>query len=205
VACFAGGPPSREPHTELEDEDAAALRSLLSSLPSVSFVCITDTIIPSAATATSPVVPWARSATSASRLYDISSRQNRIPTNTTDMPALCDFSFPSTYRFRSATSGEPTALQVRVRLRDPGGSDMPVVQIGIATNSKGCRLSSNQPRDCCAIAQRRRRCRRQCWAATRQAKMDGIYARPKALKASQPDEEIHLFRPSTERRQRTGS
>ncbi|KAF8532094.1 tetrapyrrole methylase [Gautieria morchelliformis] len=46
------------------------------------------------------------------------------------MPSLCDFSFPATHRFRSAENSEPTALQ-----------------IGIVTNSKGCRLSSRITRE----------------------------------------------------------
>lgn len=94
------------------DEDEAALHSVLSQLPSVSFVCITDTIISSKRN--SSIAP--RSKASASRLYDIACHTYRIPTNTTDMPSLCDFSFPATHRFRSAESNEPTALQVEILL-----------------------------------------------------------------------------------------
>ena len=95
-------------YTTSDDEDEAALHSVLSRLPSVSFVCITDTII----SAKSDVTLAPRSTASASRLYDIVSHTCRIPTNTTDIPSLCDFSFPATHRFRSAESNDPTALQV---------------------------------------------------------------------------------------------
>jgi uroporphyrin-III C-methyltransferase len=94
------------------DEDEAALHSVLSSVPSASFVCITDTMIASR----SNLTLTSRSKASASRLYDIASRTYRVPTNTTDMPSLCDFSFPATHRFRSAESSEPTALQVEILL-----------------------------------------------------------------------------------------
>lgn len=88
--------------------DEAALESVLLSFPSVLFVCITDTIISSGVNA----VLTPRSKESATRLYEIASRNHRIPTNTTDMPTLCDFSFPSAHRFRSPETGESTSLQV---------------------------------------------------------------------------------------------
>ncbi|KIJ54236.1 hypothetical protein M422DRAFT_73763 [Sphaerobolus stellatus SS14] len=116
------------------DEDETALESVLSSLPSVIIVCITDTIIPSGGNA----ILNQRSKASAARLYDIASRRHRIPTNITDMPALCDFSFPSTHRFRSPATDELTPLQ-----------------IGIVTNTKGCRLASRITREIVARLPRR--------------------------------------------------
>lgn len=104
--------------SEKGDEDEVALASVLSSVPSVSFVCITDTLIPSGGNGA--FIP--RSKTSAYRLYDIASRRHRIPTNTTDMPSLCDFSFPSTHRFRSTHTGEATALQVLLSKQYMSGS-----------------------------------------------------------------------------------
>lgn len=92
----------------IDDEDEAALHSVLSQLPSVSFVCITDTIIGSR----SNIASAPRSLTSAARLYNVASQTYRIPTNTTDMPSLCDFSFPATHRFRSTENNDSTALQV---------------------------------------------------------------------------------------------
>ena len=99
--------------SNIDDEDEDALHSVLSRLPSVSFVCVTDTIIASK----NDVHLAPRSKASASRLYDIASHTYRIPTNITDMPSLCDFSFPATHRFRSAGRNEPTALQVEILLR----------------------------------------------------------------------------------------
>ncbi|KAF8512856.1 uroporphyrin-III C-methyltransferase [Hysterangium stoloniferum] len=108
------------------DEDEAALLSILSSVSPVSFLCVTDTIITS--TGNKSLAP--RTKASAIRLYNIASQTHRIPTNVTDMPALCDFAFPATHRFHSVRNGEATGLQ-----------------IGIVTNSKGCRLSSRITRE----------------------------------------------------------
>lgn len=89
----------------VDDLDEAALLSVLTSVSPVSFLCITDTLISSASNAPP------RNRCSAMKLYEIASTVHRIPTNVTDMADLCDFSFPSTHRFRSAINGEPTALQ----------------------------------------------------------------------------------------------
>ncbi|GJJ13183.1 hypothetical protein Clacol_007434 [Clathrus columnatus] len=111
--------------TPVEDSDEAALLSIISSVSPIYFLCITDTMISSSSSNN-----CSRSRRSATRLYEVASIVHRIPTNVTDMADLCDFSFPSTHRFRSALHNEPTALQV-----------------GIVTNSKGCRLSSRINRE----------------------------------------------------------
>lgn len=91
----------------VDNIDEAALLSVLSSVSPVCFLCITDTMISSANCASFP-----RSRDSAAKLYELASTIHNIPTNTTDIADLCDFSFSSTYRFRSAINNEPTALQV---------------------------------------------------------------------------------------------
>jgi uroporphyrin-III C-methyltransferase len=111
----AGSPVGSSEDIDEPDEDEAALHSVLSRLPSVSFVCITDTLI--ASRINMNLAP--RSKASASRLYDIACHTYRIPTNTTDMPSLCDFSFPATHRFRSAENNGTTALQVETLLWKP--------------------------------------------------------------------------------------
>ena len=101
--------------------DSGALQSFLNTYDGdISFVCVTDTLIGTTDR---------RSKASASRIYQIC-RARGIPVNTTDMPELCDFSFTSTHRFEDHTSGERTCLQV-----------------GVTTNSKGCRLAGRVRRD----------------------------------------------------------
>ncbi|KAF8688705.1 hypothetical protein AX14_003435 [Amanita brunnescens Koide BX004] len=105
--------------TEFE-RDLGALQSFLTSYGDISFVCVTDTLIGSVNR---------RSKASASRIYQICKGRG-IPVNTTDMPEFCDFSFTSTHRFEDHTSGERTCLQ-----------------IGVTTNSKGCRLTGRVRRE----------------------------------------------------------
>jgi uroporphyrin-III C-methyltransferase len=102
------------------ERDSDALSSFLNSYGDISFVCVTDTLIGSVNR---------RSKASASRIYQVC-RARGIPVNTTDMPEFCDFSFTSTHRFEDHTSGERTCLQ-----------------IGVTTNSKGCRLAGRVRRD----------------------------------------------------------
>ncbi|KAF8588937.1 hypothetical protein K439DRAFT_1629202 [Ramaria rubella] len=117
--------PVVNPELDDDNDDEAALHSVLSRLPSVSFLCITDTII-----TPTDAASLSRTRASASRLYHIANHAYKVPTNITDMPSFCDFAFPSTHRFKSADSDEPTSLQ-----------------IGIVTNSKGCRLASRLTRE----------------------------------------------------------
>ncbi|KAF8626442.1 hypothetical protein AX15_004876 [Amanita polypyramis BW_CC] len=86
----------------------------------ISFVCVTDTVFGS---------PNRRNRPSASQIYQIC-RTSGIPVNTTDMPEFCDFTFTSTHRFEHHMSGERTCLQV-----------------GVTTNSRGCRLAGKVRRD----------------------------------------------------------
>lgn len=102
------------------ERDSGALSAFLNGYGDISFVCVTDTLIGSANR---------RSKASASRIYQVC-RARGIPVNTTDMPEFCDFSFTSTHRFEDHTSGERTCLQ-----------------IGVTTNSKGCRLAGRVRRD----------------------------------------------------------
>lgn len=102
------------------ERDSGALSSFLNSYGQISFVCVTDTLIGSVNR---------RSKASAARIYQVC-RARGIPVNTTDMPEFCDFSFTSTHRFEDHTSGERTCLQ-----------------IGVTTNSKGCRLAGRIRRD----------------------------------------------------------
>ncbi|KAK2459552.1 hypothetical protein APHAL10511_008431 [Amanita phalloides] len=111
--------PASSSATDFE-RDIEALQSFLQNHANISFVCVTDTLIDS---------PNRRSKVSASRIYEVC-KVRGIPINVTDMPDLCDFSFASTHRFEDHTSGERTCLQV-----------------GVTTNSKGCRLAGRVRRE----------------------------------------------------------
>ena len=106
--------------TEEKDEDI--LESYLeSSMGSVSFVCVTDTL--------STLPEGKRSLESANRIHRIC-RKYRVPVNVSDLPHLCDFSFTSTHRFIDTTTNTPSPLQ-----------------IGITANGQGCRISGRIRRD----------------------------------------------------------
>ena len=108
-------------HEQESEGDSGALKSFLDSYDGdISFVCVTDTLIGTTDK---------RSKTSASGIYQICKARG-IPVNTTDMPEFCDFSFTSTHRFEDHVSGERICLQV-----------------GVTTNSKGCRLAGRVRRD----------------------------------------------------------
>ena len=51
-------------------------------------------------------------------------RARRLPINVTDIPDLCDFSFPATHRFIAQDADHPSSLQ-----------------IAVTTNGRGCRLA----------------------------------------------------------------
>lgn len=127
-----------------EEEDSDEVRKLLDSRPEVSLVCVTDTVIPPAPTATPPsssssstyfappqtqTQSLRRTQTSAQSLFNLC-RSRHIPINVTDMPDLCDFTFASTHRFVDPVSHEATPLQVAV-----------------VTNGQGCRLSGRIRRE----------------------------------------------------------
>lgn len=124
-----------------EEEDVDEVRKFLDDRPEVSLVCVTDTIIPPATTATSPsssscayfsppqTQTLRRTQASAQSLFNLC-RSRHIPINVTDMPDLCDFTFASTHRFVDPTSHEATPLQ-----------------IAVVTNGQGCRLSGRIRRE----------------------------------------------------------
>ena len=102
------------------DEDPAKLDTFLSSTRTAfSLACITDTVIGT----------HRRTFVSAEKLYH-TLRRHRIPVNTSDIPQLCDFTFPSTQRFEDPDTGERSPLQVSV-----------------TTNGRGCRLAGRIRRD----------------------------------------------------------
>ncbi|KAJ3574350.1 hypothetical protein NP233_g1827 [Leucocoprinus birnbaumii] len=101
--------------------DERKLNAYLSSTPiTFSLACITDTTIGT----------HRRPFTSAQSLYHIL-KSHKIPTNTSDIPELCDFTFASTQRLES---------------NGLTGSKSPL-QIGVTTNGQGCRLASRLRRD----------------------------------------------------------
>lgn len=103
-----------------DDEDSAKLDTFLSAMQTVfSLACITDTVIGT----------HHRTFVSAEKLYH-TLRRHRIPVNTSDIPQLCDFTFPSTQRFEDPDTGERLPLQVSV-----------------TTNGRGCRLAGRIRRD----------------------------------------------------------
>ncbi|KAL1739480.1 uroporphyrin-III C-methyltransferase [Schizophyllum fasciatum] len=107
------------PASSSSESDVQALDAYLASLPSVSFVCVTDTVLGYTQ----------RSRTSAEQIYSVCRARN-IPVNTTDIPQLCDFSFAATHRFEHHETGE----------RSP-------IQIAVTTNGQGCRLAGRVKRD----------------------------------------------------------
>lgn len=106
------------------DPDAAALNGYLSNTLGIAFVIVTDTIL---AGDSNP--DQRRSYCSATEIARVCKSRN-IPVNVTDIPDLCDFSFTSTHRFIDSETGLPTSLQV-----------------GVTTNSRGCRLAGRIRRD----------------------------------------------------------
>ncbi|THU83927.1 uroporphyrin-III C-methyltransferase [Dendrothele bispora CBS 962.96] len=122
VVDFDTLPGSSTTKQDSPDMDSKPVESFLNGLTgiTVSLVCITDTVLGS---------PARRSRLSAERLYKVF-RARGILVNTTDMPDLCDFSFPSTHRFENADTGETTPLQ-----------------IGVTTNGQGCRLAGRIRRE----------------------------------------------------------
>ncbi|KAA1467863.1 hypothetical protein DENSPDRAFT_906898 [Dentipellis sp. KUC8613] len=108
------------------DRDALAFAAYLDALDSAaSLVCITDTVLSG-----SPGVQ--RPHSSAEQLYSVCAARS-IPTNTTDVPALCDFTFASTHR---ATAPSSSSLPEKTPL-----------QIAVVTNGQGCRLSARIRRE----------------------------------------------------------
>ncbi|KAL1660873.1 uroporphyrin-III C-methyltransferase [Schizophyllum commune] len=107
------------PTSSTSENDVQALDAYLASLSSVSFVCVTDTVLGYSQ----------RSRTSAEQIYNVCRARN-IPVNTTDIPQLCDFSFTATHRFEHHETGQ----------RSP-------IQIGVTTNGQGCRLAGRVKRD----------------------------------------------------------
>lgn len=107
------------PASSTSENDVKALDAYMASLPSVSFVCITDTVLGYSQ----------RSKASAEQIYNVCRARN-IPVNTTDIPQLCDFSFAATHRFVHHESGQRTPIQ-----------------IGVTTNGQGCRLAGRVRRD----------------------------------------------------------
>lgn len=99
-----------------------AISGILDENGSVAMVCVTDTLLDAN-------TKRRRSLSSATDIYH-RCRSRNIPINVTDMPTLCDFTFPSTHRFASQATKEPTSLQ-----------------IAITTNGKGCRLAGRIKRD----------------------------------------------------------
>ncbi|THG96309.1 hypothetical protein EW026_g5504 [Hermanssonia centrifuga] len=102
------------------DQDAGALEAYLSTISSISFVVVTDTLMNG---------DHRRSFASAANLAQIC-RSRNIPINVTDYPDLCDFSFTSTHRFLDPNDNTSTSLQ-----------------IGITTNGQGCRLAGRLRRE----------------------------------------------------------
>ena len=103
------------------ESDLAAIQAFLDSRK-VSLVCVTDTLLDTAAVCR-------RSRSSATRIHQLCKERN-IPVNITDMPDLCDFTFCATHRFSDPVTGEATPLQV-----------------GVTTNGQGCRLAGRIRRD----------------------------------------------------------
>lgn len=99
-----------------------AISGIIDKNGSVAMVCVTDTLLDAN-------TKRRRSLSSATDIYH-RCRSRNIPINVTDMPTLCDFTFPSTHRFASQATKEATALQ-----------------IAITTNGKGCRLAGRIKRD----------------------------------------------------------
>ncbi|KIJ61393.1 hypothetical protein HYDPIDRAFT_115845 [Hydnomerulius pinastri MD-312] len=119
AAAAHNAPPTTE--SEIK-RDIAALDDCLASNPSISLVCVTDTLGASVASPT-----YKRTlAPHIARLC----RDRRIPVNITDLPDLCDFSFTASHRFSDPSTGAKTALQV-----------------GVTTNGEGCRLGGRVRRD----------------------------------------------------------
>lgn len=103
-----------------DDEDSVKLDTFLSStITAFSLACITDTVIGA----------HRRTFASAEKLYH-AFRRHKIPVNTSDIPELCDFTFPSAQRLEDPDTGERSPLQVSV-----------------TTNGRGCRLAGRIRRD----------------------------------------------------------
>ena len=110
-------------HVDLTHPDLPSrFQSLLQSLTNVALVCVTETLI-----STTPGLADHR--TAAKIIYDIC-KANHVPINVTDMPELCDFTFPATHRFIHSKTKVPTSLQVAV-----------------STNGRGCRLAARVKRE----------------------------------------------------------
>lgn len=111
-----------KPLGSTEEEDEELLESYLgSSTGDVSFVCVVDTL--------STILDGKRSLDSAKNIHRIC-RRHRVPTNFSDLPQLCDFSFTSTHRFVDTATNTPSPLQV-----------------GVTANGQGCRMSGRVRRD----------------------------------------------------------
>ncbi|WFD22751.1 uroporphyrinogen-III C-methyltransferase [Malassezia equina] len=77
-------------------------------------VCVTDTL--------ATLVPEAEARRRRCEVLAGACRTRRLPLNVTDVPELCDFSFPATHSF-------------------PGVKESSSLQIAVTTNGKGCRLA----------------------------------------------------------------
>ena len=102
-------------------DDVSDISAFLDTLPDISLVCVTDTLLVDSGSR--------RSAKSAAIIRDACASRH-IPVNVTDMPALCDFTFPSTHRFAAREADRPSSLQ-----------------LAVSTNGRGCRLAGRVRRD----------------------------------------------------------
>ncbi|KAF8323693.1 hypothetical protein DL93DRAFT_2127684 [Clavulina sp. PMI_390] len=127
----------------LSDDSLASIEQLLDSLPSTMLACVTDTLL-----LMNPATR--RSASSAATIRDACTAR-RIPLNVTDMPALCDFTFPSTHRFSPTPNTAPTATPLPDAPTPSSLSSAAApMQIAVTTNGQGCRLGGRIRREIAA-------------------------------------------------------
>ena len=98
------------------------LDHVMDNHPRITLACVTDTLLAGEGSSI-------RSFTSAREIY-VACQKKRIPVNTTDIPDLCDYTFPATHRFPTSNNQRKSPLQV-----------------SITTNGQGCRLAGRLKRD----------------------------------------------------------
>ncbi|KZT62678.1 uroporphyrin-III C-m [Calocera cornea HHB12733] len=116
-------------HDGVESEQE--MREIVEEAGDVMLVCVTDTLVDDSA--------YVRTVESATRVAE-TCRSFRIPITVADTPQLCDFTFPSTYRFPlSPPLASSVSSLTATTNSEPRKSSL---QLALTANGQGCRLAS---------------------------------------------------------------